>query len=316
MTDIADALAFNIYCIDIDYIRPRLACSYLMLHEGKAAFIDCGTSHSVPRLISVLNQCGLDTSDVDYVIPTHIHLDHAGGAGALMQALPNATLVVHPRGARHMIDPQRLIDSAKQVYGVEQFDTLYGKIFPIAENRMRVANDNEIIDLNGRKLLIADTPGHARHHFCIYDEMSQGWFTGDTFGLSYPDISITNGSYLFPTTTPVQFEPDAWLLSIEKLLIKNPERMFLTHYGMVEDIQTLAIKLKNDLTKYTKLALANQQYESRVEKLKHKLIEFTLEDLANLGCKQDKNQLTKLIETDITLNAQGLDIWLNRQERS
>ena len=316
MTDLADTLAFNIHCIDIDYIRPRLACSYLMLHEGRAAFIDCGTSHSVPRLISALNECGLDTSDVGYVIPTHIHLDHAGGAGALMQALPNATLVVHPRGAPHMIDPQRLVDSAKQVYGAEKFDTLYGKILPITESRVHIANDNDVIDLNGRKLLIADTPGHARHHFCIYDEMSQGWFTGDTFGLSYPDISITKGSYIFPTTTPVQFEPDAWLLSIEKLLTKKPERMFLTHYGMVEDIQTLAIKLKDDLTKYTKLALTNQQYESRVEKLKHELIEFTLKDLANLGCKQDKNQLTKLIETDITLNAQGLDIWLNRQERS
>jgi len=233
-----------------------------------------------------------------------------------MQVLPNATLVVHPRGARHMVDPQRLVDSAKQVYGAEQFDALYGKIFPVEENRLRAANDKDVIDLNGRKLLIADTPGHARHHFCIYDDMSQGWFTGDTFGLSYPDISIMKGSYLFPTTTPVQFEPDAWLLSIENLLSKNPERMFLTHYGMVEDIRTLATKLKNDLKQYTKLALAMQQCESRVETLKRKLTEFTLQDLANLGCKQDKNQLIKLIETDITLNAQGLDIWLNRQEKS
>lgn len=315
-TTYADELAFNIYCIDIDYIRPRLACSYLIAHEGKAAFIDCGTSHSVATLLSSLKERGLEETDVEYVIPTHIHLDHAGGAGALMQVLPNATLIVHPRGARHLVDPQRLVESARQVYGDKKFNTLYGDIIPTPENRVRPASDGEVINLNGRHLVIADTPGHARHHFCIYDEFSHGWFTGDTFGLSYPDITTSQGRYLLPTSTPVQFEPDAWLSSLEILLNKNPQRMFLTHFGMIENVQSFAEKLKQDLKNYTEMATSAKSQPSRVEYLQQILTEYTLNDLAKLGCQQDSKQITTLLSTDLELNAQGLDIWLRRLERN
>ncbi len=309
-------LAFDIYCIDIDYMRPRLACSYLVTHNGKAAFIDCGTSHSVPRLLAVLEDCNLSANDVEYVIPTHIHLDHAGAAGELMLKFPRARLVVHPKGARHLVDPQRLIDSVRQVYGDELYDSLYGEIIPIDEDRIIAAEDNYCIDLNGRPLLVADTPGHARHHFCLYDELSNGWFTGDTFGLSYPDITIQNGRYLLPTTTPVQFEPDAWQKSIKHLLANHPQRMYLTHFGVVEDIEKLASKLSRDLITYTEIALSQQQQDQRIEKIIEKLNEFTLSDLRRLGNQQDEKLILELIKTDITLNAQGLDIWLKRQEKS
>lgn len=315
MTSYAESLAFDIYCIDVDYMRPRLACSYLVIHQGKAAFIDCGTSLTVPRLLSVLKDCHLDVTDVEYVIPTHIHLDHAGGAGVLMQKFPNAKLVVHPNGARHLIDPQRLIESVRQVYGDELYDSLYGEIIPIDESRVISAEDNYLIDLNGRLLHVADTPGHARHHFCLYDELSQGWFTGDTFGLSYPEIIINSGRYLLPTTTPVQFEPDAWQQTIKLLLEKNPQRMYLTHFGMVENVQQLADKLSKDLTIYTDIAYSQQTQNQRVEKLVQKLKQHTLNELSDLGCQQDQSLILELLKTDITLNAQGLDIWLKRQEK-
>ncbi len=310
-----DALAFNIFCIDTDYIRPRLACSYLITHGECAAFIDCGTQHSVVRLLGALNERGLNVSSVKYVIPTHIHLDHAGGAGELMQALPNATCVVHPRGARHMIDPQRLVESACQVYGRDRFNQLYGNVIPVSEQRVHAANDGEFLDLNGRKLIIADTPGHARHHFCVFDEMSEGWFTGDTFGLSYPDISIPGGRYLMPTTTPVQFEPDAWLTSLETLLGKNPQRMYLTHYGAVENVPILAQKLRHDLEAYTRIAYSVRDSESRLADLTQQITRFTLDDLIKAGCRQDEEEIKRLLSTDLTLNAQGLDIWLKRQEK-
>lgn len=316
MTDISESLAFDIICIDIDYIRPRLACSYLIKHQGKAAFVDCGTSLTLPRLLSVLKNCGLESTDVNYVIPTHIHLDHAGGAGALMQEFPNAQLVVHPRGARHLIDPQRLIESVRQVYGDAQYDALYGEIIPVDETRVIAAEDNYCIDLNGRPLVVANTPGHARHHFCLYDELSKGWFTGDTFGLSYPDISLDSGHYLLPTTTPVQFEPDAWQKSIIRMLEKNPQRMYLTHFGMVENIPALANKLSHDLEQYTKMALSVQHEDQRTEKLIEKLNQYTLDDLRKLGNHQQPAEILSLLETDITLNAQGLNIWLQRQEKS
>ncbi|MFK8026430.1 MAG: MBL fold metallo-hydrolase [Gammaproteobacteria bacterium] len=315
MNNFVESLAFDIYCIDVDYIRPRLACSYLVIHQGKAAFIDCGTSLTTSRLLSALRDCKLELTDVEYVIPTHIHLDHAGGAGVLMKEFPNAKLVVHPKGARHLIDPQRLIDSVRQVYGNEVYDSLYGEVIPIDENRVIAAEDNDCIDLNGRPLLVADTPGHARHHFCLYDELSQGWFTGDTFGLSYPNISIDTGRYLMPTTTPVQFEPDAWQQSIERLLDKNPQRMYLTHFGMIENVQTFANKLSDDLITYAKIALAQQTKNQRVEVLVEKLTQHTLSELRNLGCKQEKAIILELLTADITLNAQGLDVWLKRQEK-
>ena len=250
------------------------------------------------------------------MIPTHVHLDHAGAAGELMQKFPHARLVVHPKGARHLVDPQRLIDSVRQVYGDELYDALYGEIIPIDEDRIIVAEDNDCIDLNGRPILVADTPGHARHHFCLYDELSNGWFTGDTFGLSYSEMTIENGRYLFPTTTPVQFEPDAWQQSIQRLLAEHPQRMYLTHFGMVEDIERLASKLSQDLISYTEIALSQQQQDRRIEKIIEKLNEFTLSDLRKLGNQQDEKLILELIKTDITLNAQGLDVWLKRQEKS
>ena len=309
-------LAFDIVCIDVDYIRPRLACCYLIKRKGKAAFVDCGTSHSTTRLIEVLHSNDLSCDDIEYVIPTHVHLDHAGGAGSLMQQFPNATLIAHPKGARHLIDPQRLVESTKQVYGEEKFNALYGEIIPVDSNRVIAADDNTSFDLNGRELVIVHTPGHARHHFCVYDVMSEGWFTGDTFGLSYPDITSNSKHYLLPTTTPVQFEPDAWHSSIQLLLDKNPQRMYLTHFGMVEDVNTLAKTLANGINDYVDIAHSNQHAQQRIQCLTEKLTEYTLKDLRTRGNKQEKDLLISLLSTDILLNAQGLDVWLTRKEKA
>ena len=312
----AHSLAFNITCVDVDYIRPRLACCYLIEHQGKAAFIDCGTSHSVPHLLTTLAECDLTPADVQYVIPTHVHLDHAGGAGALMQNFPNATLIVHPQGARHLVDPQRLVESTKHVYGEDKFTALYGEIIPVDAARVVTPDDEASINLNGRELLIAHTPGHARHHFCIYDRISNGWFTGDTFGISYPDVSINSKYYLLPTTTPVQFEPNAWKQSIRRLLSVSPQRMYLTHFGEVEDVQMLAAKLQRDLASYAEIAYALVNADNRGELIKQKITSFTLNDLRAYGSTQSEDEIMQLLDTDISLNAQGLDIWLSRLEKA
>ncbi|MEM8844076.1 MAG: MBL fold metallo-hydrolase [Pseudomonadota bacterium] len=305
-------LDFDIVCIDAGYIRPRLACSYLIAHQGRAAFIDCGTTHSVPHMTESLKNIGLSTNDVEYIIPTHVHLDHAGGAGSLMQTCSNATLVAHPKGARHLINPQRLVESARSVYGEKKFDSLYGEILPIEESRVFAAGDKSEISLNGRKLTIADTPGHARHHFCIYDEMSHGWFTGDTFGLSYPDIITDSGQYLMPTTTPTQFEPEAWQKSIDRLLETDPKRMFLTHYGMIEGVEIYAEKLSRDLKAYCELALTVKDEENQVQALCNEITNFTINDLRQMGCMLAEPEIEKLLSMDINLNAQGLEGWLKR----
>ena len=309
----ANQLAHDIYCIDVDYIRPRHACSYLITHQGKAAFIDCGTSHSITRLLDTLNQCNLSVDDVEYVIPTHVHLDHAGGAGALMRALPNATAVIHPKGAQHLIDPTRLIDSAKLVYGEEKFSNLYGEIIAIDAARVLTPEDGQHLHLGQRELLITHTPGHARHHMCIFDSLSKAWFTGDTFGISYPDIDCASGHYLMPTTTPTQFEPEAWQDSLDTLLSTCPEKMCLTHFGQVNNPAALAKKLSTDITNYVKIALAHTKHADPLNAIRDAIVAYTLDDLKNSGYTQSEQHALNLLNDDFELNSQGLVIWLKRQ---
>ncbi|NJK88090.1 MAG: MBL fold metallo-hydrolase [Myxococcales bacterium] len=194
-----------IVTIDCDYTMPRYAAAYLLVHEGRAAFVDNNTALAVPLLLKALADRGLSPEQVELCIITHVHLDHAGGSSALMKACSNATLVAHPRAARHVIDPSKLIASAQQVYGEARFRELYGEIEPIAEERVQSVEDGSSVDFAGRKLLFLHTRGHANHHFVVVDEASSAIFTGDAFGLCYPDIS-ERGLFAFPSTSPTDFD--------------------------------------------------------------------------------------------------------------
>ena len=202
-------LGHGIHVVDTGFHRDRFDAAYLMVHGGQVAIIDTGTNHAVPRLLATLAALGLATDAVDWVIPTHVHLDHAGGAGLLMQQLPSARLLVHPRGARHLIDPSALWAGATAVYGPEEMARSYGELVPVAAERVDTSHDGMTVTLAGRPLLLADTPGHARHHHCVWDAASRGWFTGDTFGLSYREFDTARGAWIVPTSTPVQFDPPA-----------------------------------------------------------------------------------------------------------
>ena len=185
-----ESLPHGIHAIDTGFHRPRFDAAYLMVEAGRAAFIDTGTNHAVPRLLAALAATGLAPEAVDWLIVTHVHLDHAGGAGLLLRSLPNARFVVHPRGARHMIDPSALYEGARAVYGDEEMARSYGKLFAVPAERVVSPVDGETLALAGRPLHFIDTPGHARHHHCIWDERSRGMFTGDTFGLSYREFDV------------------------------------------------------------------------------------------------------------------------------
>ena len=176
----------------------------------------------MPRLLAALEAHGLDRDAVDYVIPTHVHLDHAGGAGLLMQELPKAKLVIHPRGARHMIDPSVLMEGVRAVYGKEVAARDYGELVPVPAERVVTTSDGMVIELGGRPLRFMDTPGHARHHHCIWDEASRGWFTGDTFGIVYPELAL-RGPYIVPATAPVQFDQQALHESVARLLASEAD---------------------------------------------------------------------------------------------
>jgi glyoxylase-like metal-dependent hydrolase (beta-lactamase superfamily II) len=209
-------LDHNIIQIDTGYLRPGLAACYLIIDNNRAAVIDTGVEQTCDRVQAVLADQGLTFNNVDFIVPTHVHLDHAGGAGKLMQLCRNAQLVIHPFGSRHMIDPARLIAGAEAVYGKQGLRDSVGEIIPVDENRVIEADDMYRFRLGERELLVLDTPGHARHHFCVWDEQSRGFFTGDTFGIAYPELDCDGHSFIFPPTTPVQFDPPAWHASIDR----------------------------------------------------------------------------------------------------
>ena len=163
-------------------------------------------------------------------------LDHAGGAGAMMRAFPNVRLVVHPRGARHMIDPSRLMQGTIGVYGAEATRRLYGEVLPVDAKRVTEAPHGMRILLAGRELLCLDTPGHARHHIAIVDRRSGHIFSGDTFGISYRQTDTDGRQFIFLTATPVQFDPEPMHASIDLLASYRPEAVYLTHFSQIRDV--------------------------------------------------------------------------------
>lgn len=311
LPEFLEALDDGVHAVDTGFHRPRFDAAYLIVHDGRAAFVDCGTNHAVPRLLSSLQALGLGPEAVDFVIPTHVHLDHAGGAGLLMQQLPNAQLVVHPRGARHLIDPTALYQGALAVYGQAEMDRSYGTLVPVPESRVIATHDGFTLSLAGRSLLFLDTPGHARHHHCIWDETSGGWFTGDTFGLSYREFDTTLGPWVMPTSTPVQFEPEALKQSIGRLLAMRPGWMYLTHYGRVGQVQRLGEMLRDQIDAMVLLADGLRDAPDRHERLTRGLLALYTDRLHGHGVRDDA-MIRELLALDVELNAQGLEVWLEK----
>lgn len=312
----AHDLGHGITCLDTLQGRSGMACCYLLERGADLAFIEAGTSPGVPHLLAALEQRGLARERVRYVIVTHVHLDHAGGAGLLLQALPNARLVVHARGARHLIDPAKLIAGATAVYGPAAMQAMYGEIVAAPAERVLSPEDGARLPFGEGTLEFIDSPGHARHHFSIWDPLSQGFFTGDTFGLSYRDFDNAQGPWLIPTTTPVQFEPEAWEATLDRYLSYLPQRMYLTHYSAVGNVPLLAERLRAGIRRYVALARAAPPGPQRHDALKAALRADLLADLEARGNRLPLAEVDALLAVDLELNAQGLGVWLDQEARA
>jgi len=306
------ALPAGIHVIDTGFHRPNFDAAYLIVEDGRAAFVDTGTTYSVPRLLAALACLGLAVDTVDWVIVTHVHLDHAGGAGALMQALPTAKLMVHPRGARHMVNPAALLAGASAVYGHNEVERAYGEVPPIAAERVVTSSDGLVIHLGRRPLQLIDTPGHARHHHCIWDARSRGFFTGDTFGLSYREFDTARGPWLLPTTTPVQFDPQALRQSVRRMLSYSPERLYLTHYGCVQGVLALGEMMLTQIDELVAMAEPLRDAADRHQRLRQGLSAIYLRRVHEHGCSLPDADTLALLASDIELNAQGLAVWLDK----
>ena len=300
----------DIYTVDALYYEPQLASIHLIRSNDRIAIIDTGTQYSVPQVFAALKQLNLSYNDVDYIILTHIHLDHAGGAGALMQLCRNAQLIVHPKGARHMVDPSKLVAGASAVYGAEQFNKLYGEITPIDASRIHQPADGETLDFAGRPLTFIDTPGHANHHHCIIDEQSNSIFTGDTLGVGYRALRDEHHAFVAPTTTPVQFNPQALHASIDRVMSYDPTTLYLTHYSSLTPSARIIAGLHEQIDDYVMLTQkasdAGDQFEAVLAKeLNRYLVRRCMNELSSV----DEETARHWIKLDADLNAQGLVFW-------
>lgn len=301
----------GIFAFDAGYICPLLAAVHLVVEKGRVALVDTGTNDSLTNTQAALQRLGLNGDAVDYILLSHIHLDHAGGAGAMMRAFPHARLVVHPRGARHMAEPSQLVAGVTQVYGAAYVAKMYGDILPIAADRIIEAQHETVIDLAGRPLLCLDAPGHARHHIAIVDAQSASAFTGDLFGLSYRLMDVDGRQFLFPTTTPTQFDPAAMRRSIDMVLSYQPQTLYLTHYGALSDPLHQKEELFRHLDRFEAMARSRKSDARRHQLLKDDLSRYLLEEARAFGCRLPEAELLDWWETDLELDAQGLEVWLD-----
>ena len=302
----------GITAIDAEYLYPGHAAVHLIVDEGRAAFVDVGTNSSVPYLLGALEELGIARAAVDYLLLTHVHLDHAGGAGALMQELPNARALLHPRGAPHMSDPAKLIAGAKAVYGEEQFRRMYGELLPIPPARVRVVADGERVALGGRMLELIHTPGHAQHHYVVVDAAHASIFSGDTFGISYRALDTANGAFITPSTVPTQFDPEQHIASIDRMLAYRPESIYLMHFSRVTDVPRLGVSLKAQIAELARIARAHAGDADPQAGIRADMLAVWRRLARDHGCRLSDSELEHALAGDLTLNTAGLIAWLTR----
>ena len=320
----------GVFSIDSGYVRPEFDAIHLIIESDRAALVDSGTVHSLPRVLAALDALGIAPDHVDWVMLTHVHLDHAGGAGALLRALPNARLTVHPRGARHMIDPSRLWQATIEVYGRQAAEAAYGEIVPVAPERVVETADGASITLAGRAFHFIDTPGHARHHVAIRDSATGHLFTGDIFGISYRELDVDGRPFIIPSTTPTQFDPDDMVRSIDRLLALEPEAIYLTHYAQRRNVAELGTRLKRLTRQYAAIAESACRSVSGASldaaaiaanllplqaAIRSGLEGLYRDELRSLGSPLTDDAIGQALTIDITLNADGLIDWLRARAR-
>jgi len=304
----------GVSAVDAVYDRELQTAVHLIVQQGRAVIVDTATAPAVPRVLAALQSKGVAPARVDYVILTHVHLDHAGAAGQLMARCPNARLTVHPRGARHMLDPSRLMAATVAIYGEAQTRRVYGEVLPVAAERVVETPDGATLEWQGREFLFLDTPGHARHHVAVRDSVSGHFFAGDTFGLSYRELDVDARQFSFPTTSPSQFDPPALHRSIDRLMSFRPEALYVTHFGQLRDLGRLAGDLHRLIDAHAELGEQNRDDAgARLEHLKEGVAGLVLRERERQGWRLTAEEVLRVFALDVELNAQGIAAWLDAQ---
>lgn len=306
----------GIYGIDSGYFREEFDAVHLIVEQGRVAVVDTSTNYTVPRVLESIRALGLGPEHVDWILLSHVHLDHAGGAGLLAQHCPNAKVTVHPRGRRHMVDPSKLFIAVCEVYGEEMAKREYGTLVPIAEDRIVETAEGAQVSLAGRIIEFWDSPGHAKHHVYIRDLRTNSFFTGDTFGISYRDFDTAKGAYCFVTSSPSQFSPEEFKHSLRRLIAAKPQFVYLTHYAQLGDVASYGQRLINQTDEFVEIALRHKDKGSaRSAEIRQDLQTVMLRDLRAHGVTLTDAQCLDVLDLDLKLNSDGLVCWLDTLDR-
>lgn len=291
------------FTIDAD-VTPKFTACYLRTAGDECAFVEAHTAHALPRLLAALAAQGKNPEDVRWVVVTHAHLDHAAGASALLAACPKATLVAHPRTAKNLIDPARLIEGATAVYGAARFAELYGTVTAIPKERVLVLGDGESIELGDAKLTAWNTSGHAYHHFIVDDPATDTVFTGDTFGLVYPALQ-KDGLFALPSTSPTGFNAEEARKSLDKVLSLGRRFVCPTHYDAHEETKEIAAQIRRFVDRAGHWVDEAARTDEPIQALEARLASLwwaaIAEEAPSFGADEKK-----LLALDVELNAQGL----------
>jgi glyoxylase-like metal-dependent hydrolase (beta-lactamase superfamily II) len=242
-----------------------IAASYV-LKGAKSIIIETGPTSSVCNLVSGLKMMDVQPEDVAYVAVTHVHVDHAGGVGTLLKFLPNAKVIAHSNGLKHMIDPQRLWEQTKLVLG--KVADIYGEPEPVPADRLIGATDNMILDVGeDAKLEVVETLGHAAHHLCFYSQKHRGVFTGDAAGIYIHEVDA-----VIPTTPP-PFRLEMTLASLEKLVRLRPEWLYYSHFGVADSAETRLQLYAAQLSLWARIVHQGVEKNESIEEITRKIIE-------------------------------------------
>lgn len=279
----------------------QVTAGYLI--EGpEPVLVETGSRSSVPAVLAALSQLGLGPADLAGIVVTHVHLDHAGGVGDVASAFPAATVYVHEKGASHLADPTRLVDSAARVYG-PLLDDLYGRLEPTPADRIHVLADGEEVRVGpNRVLTTVDSPGHAKHHLALHDSDSGLLFAGDAVGVRLPDAGV-----LRPATPPPDFDLHQALSSLQRFVQRRPAGIALAHYGLVPDSASVLEEAADTLQRWA--AVAEQAWREGAD------IAGALESaFATDTSSLDDTQRQKLETLNgVHSNAAGLRRWLDQR---
>jgi len=308
----------EIKIVDAGYILPGVAATYLFTAPGEGVIIETGTNSTVPRILGAIEEANKRPEEIEFIIITHLHLDHSGGVARLMERCKNATLLCHPRAVRHLIDPVRLVSGTQEVYGVERFQFLYGEIAPVDEGRIRAVEDQETIQVGNRTLRFFHTPGHARHHICIHDSLSNGMFTGDAFGIAYPPLQ-QNGLFIYPATTATDFDPILMRRTIERIVQSGCSTLYLTHYGAIHEVHEAAEMLFSFLDRAE--AIIQLALERKIPK--EELLPFCFEQWKKViyGVMEERSirldrEKQALLDIDLEINAGGIAYHIRHKSKT